>query len=154
MPSESAFSLSSPAFTDGSPVPKRYTCDGANVSPTLVWEAAPDGTAALALIVDDPDAPGGTFVHWVAYDIDGTPNGGLAEGISASRDAPPQGSNDFGRIGYGGPCPPSGTHRYRFTLYALDQVLGLRGSPTAAQLRAAMRGHVLGETRLVGTYRR
>ena len=148
-------SLASPAFMDGAPIPKRLTCEGADVSPTLTWEGAPDGTLALALIVDDPDAPSGTFVHWVAYNIDGVPNGGLAEGISRSPDAPPQGRNDFGKIGYGGPCPPSGkTHHYRFVLYALDRTLHFSGSPTAAQLRASMKGHVLAEARLVGTYRR
>lgn len=158
-PTESAmttsFTIASPAFADGTPIPKRHTCDGADVSPTLTWEGAPDGTAAFALIVDDPDAPRGTFVHWVAFDIDGVPDGGLAEGISRTADAPPEGRNDFGRIGYGGPCPPPGpTHHYRFTLYALDRRLGLRGSPTTADLRAAMSGHVLVEARLVGTFRR
>lgn len=148
------FSVSSPAFADGSPIPRRFTCDGPNISPTLTWEGAPEATASLALIVDDPDAPGGTFVHWVAWDIDGAPAGGLAEAISGSADAPREGRNDFGRIGYGGPCPPSGTHHYRFTLYALDRTLSLGGSTTARQLRAAMAGHVLAEARLVGTYRR
>ncbi len=158
-PTESAmttsFTIASPAFADGTPIPKRHTCDGADVSPTLTWEGAPDGTAAFALIVDDPDAPRGTFVHWVAFDIDGVADGGLAERISRTADAPPEGRNDFGRIGYGGPCPPPGpTHHYRFTLYALDRQLALRGSPAAADLRAAMSGHVLAEARLVGTFRR
>jgi len=151
----STFSLTSPAFADGSPIPKRHTCDGADRSPALSWADAPVGTASLALIVDDPDAPRGTFVHWVAFDIDGLPSGGLAEGISRTADAPPEGRNDFGRLGYGGPCPPPGpTHHYRFTLYALDRRLGLGSSPTAAELRAAMSGHVLGQAVLVGTYRR
>jgi Raf kinase inhibitor-like YbhB/YbcL family protein len=149
-----SLSLSSPAFTDGSPIPRRFTCDGTNVSPTLIWEGAPDGTATLALIVDDPDAPGGTFVHWVAYDMDGAPEGGLAEGVSGTSGAPREGRNDFGRAGYGGPCPPSGTHHYRFQLYALDLRLGLGGTPSADQLRLAMEGHVLADTVLVGTYRR
>lgn len=148
------FGLSSPAFADGAPIPKRFTCDGPDVSPTLIWEGAPDGTASIALIVDDPDAPGRTFVHWVAFDIDGAPDGGLAEGISGSSAAPSEGRNDFGRVGYGGPCPPSGTHHYRFQLFALDRRLGLGGTPTAGQLRSAMTGHILAETVLVGTYRR
>jgi hypothetical protein len=148
------FSLASPAFSDGSAIPGRFTCDGPNVSPTLTWEGVPEGTAALALIVDDPDAPGRTFVHWVAFDIDGAPAGGLAEGVSGASAAPPEGRNDFGRIGYGGPCPPSGTHHYRFQLYALDRRLALGGTPTADQLRAAMAGHILAETVLVGTYQR
>lgn len=149
------FTLASPAFANGSPIPRRHTCDGADLSPALTWENAPDGTASLALIVDDPDAPRGTFVHWVAFDIDGLPAGDLAEGISRTADAPAEGRNDFGRIGYGGPCPPPGpTHHYRFTLYALDRRLGLGGNPTAADLRAAFGGHVLGQALLVGTYRR
>jgi len=147
-------SISSPAFAEGTPIPARFTCDGPNVSPTLIWEGAPEGTVSLALIVDDPDAPGRTFVHWVAFDIDGIPDGGLAEGISRTSGAPREGRNDFGKIGYGGPCPPSGTHHYRFQLYALDQRLRLDGTPTADQLRAAMAGHVLAGTVLVGTYRR
>ena len=148
------FSIASPAFADRSPIPKRHTCDGADVSPTLTWEGAPDATTSLALIVDDPDAPGGTFVHWVAFNIDGVPDGGLAEGISRTSLAPREGRNGFGSVGYRGPCPPSGSHHYRFTIYALDRMLALSGTPSAATLRAATQGHVLAQARLVGTYRR
>jgi hypothetical protein len=150
MPSE-AFTLSSAAFTEGGSIPRENTCDGANVSPPLAWAGVPDGTAVLALIVDDPDAGG--FIHWVAYDIDPTA-GGLAAGASTAAGAPPQGRNSFGNVGYGGPCPPSGTHHYAFRLMALDQALGLGGTPDADAVRAAAEGHVLAETTLTGTYQR
>ncbi|HET9520729.1 MAG TPA: YbhB/YbcL family Raf kinase inhibitor-like protein [Candidatus Limnocylindrales bacterium] len=146
------FELSSPAFSPGSAIPTRYSCDGENVSPPLVWQGAPDGTTSLALLVDDPDARG--FIHWVAFDLVGSQSGGLSEGVSSSPDAPPQGMNDFGRVGWGGPCPPSGTHQYRFRLYALDAVLGLTGTPKATELRAAMEGHIVGEAELAATYTR
>lgn len=146
------FTLTSSAFREGGAIPKRYTCDGANVSPSLEWEGAPERTAAFVLIVDDPDARG--FVHWVLYDLTGAASGGLPEAVSASPDAPPQGTNGFGRLGYGGPCPPSGTHHYRFTLYALDATLALTGAPKADAVRAAMSGHVLAEKTLTGTYSR
>jgi Raf kinase inhibitor-like YbhB/YbcL family protein len=147
-----AFSLVSTAFTDGGAIPKQSSCDGEDASPDLTWSGAPDGTEALALLVTDPDARG--FVHWVVYDLTGTPSGGLPAAVSASPDAPPQGRNGFGKPGYGGPCPPSGTHHYAFTLYALDGVLGLTGTPSGDELRAAMDGHVLAETTLTGTYQR
>lgn len=146
------FVLESPAFPEGGAIPRQFTCDGEDVSPPLTWSGAPDETASLALIVDDPDARG--FVHWVVFDLTGSSSGGLAEGISASPDAPPQGRNDFGRIGWSGPCPPSGTHRYQFTLYALDDELGLVGTPSADEVRTAAAGHVLAETALTGTYTR
>ena len=146
------FTLESTAFADGGAIPRKFTCDGEDASPVLTWSGAPDRTAAFALIVDDPDARG--FVHWVAYDLTGSATGGLAEAVSASPDAPPQGRNDFGRIGWGGPCPPSGTHRYRFSLMALDRMLELTGTPSADDVRSAAMGHVLGEAVLTGTYRR
>lgn len=146
------FTLTSTAFRGGGPIPRRYTCDGADVSPALRWEGVPGGTASLALIVDDPDARG--FVHWVVFDLSGAASGGLAEGIPGSAGTPRQGTNGFGRIGYGGPCPPSGTHRYAFTLFALDLSLGLADAPRADRVRAAMSGHVLAEVRLIGTYAR
>ena len=149
---EMAFELTSPAFEAGAAIPRTFTCDGEDVSPPLVWSDAPDDTAAMALIVDDPDARG--FVHWVAFDMTGSQSGGLAEGISASPDAPPQGVNDFRKVGWGGPCPPSGTHRYRFTLYALDAELGLAGTPSADDVRAAMQGRVLGQAQLEASYTR
>jgi Raf kinase inhibitor-like YbhB/YbcL family protein len=146
----STLSLSSPVFTQGGAIPRRHTCDGPDVSPPLAWSGEPAGTAALALIVDDPDARG--FVHWVAFDIPAD-RSSLAEDASGGG-VFREGRNDFGRAGWGGPCPPSGTHRYVFELFALDRTLGLSGSPSAADLRRAMGGHVVGSTRLTGTYRR
>ena len=146
------FTLTSTAFDDGGAIPRRYTCDGADASPDLAWSGAPEGTRALVLIVTDPDAR--DFVHWLVYDMEGTPSGGLPMAISASPDAPPQGTNAFGKRGYGGPCPPSGTHHYRFVLSALDTVLEITGAPRIHDLRAAMAGHVLAEASLIGTYRR
>jgi Raf kinase inhibitor-like YbhB/YbcL family protein len=147
-----AFELTSPAFAAGAAIPSKFTCDGENVSPPLEWSDAPDDTAAMALIVDDPDAR--DFVHWVVVDMTGSQSGGLAEGISSSPDAPSQGMNDFRKVGWGGPCPPSGTHRYRFTLYALDQPLGIAATPSADDVRAAMQGHVLGDAELEASYTR
>jgi Raf kinase inhibitor-like YbhB/YbcL family protein len=147
-----AFALTSPAFAAGAEIPRKYTCDGEDVSPPLEWADAPDDTAAFALIVDDPDARG--WIHWVAFGVDGTQTGGLPEGFSSSPDAPPQGTNDFRRLGWGGPCPPSGTHRYRFTLFSLDSPLALSGAPTADEVRAAMEGHVIGQAEVVASYRR
>lgn len=151
-PSTPPFSLTSSAFTEGGSIPRRYTCDGADGSPPLAWNGAPDGTKSLALFVDDPDARG--FVHWVAYDIAGTMTGTLPEGVSKSSTTPRQGTNGFGSVGYGGPCPPSGTHHYVFRLLALDVALSLQGAPDSRTVEAATRGHVLGQTRLTGTYRR
>ena len=146
------FALTSTAFTEGGPIPRRFTCDDSNVSPDLNWTGAPEGTKALVLIIIDPDAR--NFVHWLAYNLEGVPTGGLPAGISSSPDAPPQGTNSFGKRGYGGPCPPSGTHHYRFTLSALDSVLEVTGTPRVDDLNTAMAGHVLAEATLTGTYRR
>ncbi len=144
------FTLTSPAFAEGGSIPRRNACDGQDLSPPLAWSGAPAETTAFALVVDDPDARG--FVHWVvpAIAVDST---GLPEGVPAAG-PPAQGRNDFGRRGWGGPCPPSGTHRYVFSLYALAQVPSLPTLPTAADLRAAIAGQVLAEARLTGTYRR
>lgn len=147
-----AFELTSPAFEAGAAIARKFSCDGDDVSPPLEWTDAPDDTAAMALIVDDPDAR--DFVHWVMFDMTGSQSGGLTEGISASPDAPPQGVNGFRKVGWGGPCPPSGTHRYRFTLYALDQALGIADTPSADEVRAAMQGHVLADAELEATYTR
>ncbi len=147
-----SFSLISSAFAEGGPIPGRLTCDGENVSPDLTWSDAPEGSQALALVVTDPDAR--DFVHWIAYDLTGTPSGGLPAAVSASPDAPPQGTNSFGKTGYGGPCPPSGTHRYVFVLHALDAPLELSGAPRIDELEAAMAGHVLARATLTGTYHR
>jgi Raf kinase inhibitor-like YbhB/YbcL family protein len=145
-------SITSDAFAEGGAIPSRYTCDGADISPALRWAGLPPGTVALALVADDPDAGG--FVHWVAYDLDPAP-GGLDAAVPApDRGGPPQGRNGFGRIGYGGPCPPSGTHHYRFRLLALSARLSISGTATAASVLAAATGHILGEAVLTATYRR
>ena len=149
---DATFRLSSTAFAEGGAIPARFTCDGEDVSPDLTWEGAPPDTAALALIVEDPDARG--WIHWVVFDMTGTASGGLAEGISTSPDAPPQGTNDFRRVGWGGPCPPSGEHRYVFRLLALDEPLGLNGAPRAGEVLEAAQGHVVGEAQLKASYRR
>ena len=146
------FVLTSPAFEADGEIPRKYSCDGEDVSPPLEWADAPDGATRLALIVDDPDARG--FVHWAVFDIDGTQSGGLPEGFSSSPDAPPQGTNQFRRLGWGGPCPPSGTHHYRFTLFALNAPLELAGAPKADEIRASMEGHVVGQAELIARYNR
>jgi Raf kinase inhibitor-like YbhB/YbcL family protein len=154
---EMAIELTSPAFADGDSIPERFTCGGADVSPPLAWSGVPEAAERLALICDDPDAPAGTWVHWVLY---GLPAGrdSLPEGVPADAvvlDGARQGRNDFRRLGYGGPCPPPGKpHRYRFKLYALDAELVLEPGATMKELEKAMAGHVLAEGRLVGTYER
>jgi hypothetical protein len=146
------FKLSSAAFIEGGAIPREHTCDGRDTSPPLAWSDAPPSAASLALLMDDPDAGG--FVHWVAFNLAPATSGSLAAGFSASPGAPPQGRNGFGRTGYGGPCPPSGAHRYVFRMLALDARLSLTGTPSAADVLGAARGHVLAEARLSGTYRR
>jgi Raf kinase inhibitor-like YbhB/YbcL family protein len=147
------FQLTSNAFKDGAEMPPTFTCDGENVSPDLDWTGAPPDTAAFALLVDDPDAR--NFAHWLVYNMTASTSGGLPKAISATPDAPSQGINDFGKLGYGGPCPPrSAAHRYRFTLYALNDMLPLASAPRADAFRAALEGHVIETTVLTGTYRR
>ncbi len=151
--------ISSPAFADGGPIPRAHTCDGADISPPLVWRGAPTGTQGYALIVDDPDAPGKTWVHWVLYGLDGEVTNLPAGFPPAPETTTPhvarQGTNDFRRTGYGGPCPPKGKpHRYIFTLYALDQQLTLPAGATKDVVLNAIRGHVLEETKMIGTYGR
>jgi Raf kinase inhibitor-like YbhB/YbcL family protein len=152
-----ALELTSTAFGEGEPIPEQYTGDGRNASPPLQWQDPPAGTHNLALICEDPDAPRGTFTHWVAFNLPADSRG-LGEGVPAETTLPDgtaQGVNDFGKVGYGGPKPPPGKpHRYVFTLYALDGPLDLRPGATRSQLLAAMKGHVLGEARLTGTYGR
>ncbi len=150
-------SLVSSAFDEGQPIPERYTCDSVeDASPALSWSDAPTGTESFALTVYDPDARGG-FVHWVLYNIApdrGETPEGLPEGDTVLGDAQ-QGTNDFGALGYGGPCPPAGTpHRYVFMLYALDKTLGLDPGATKEELHEAMMGHVLANGTLTGTYQR
>lgn len=155
-----AFSLSSAAFPAGNPIPRRYTCDGEDVSPPLAWTGAPAATRSFALVVDDPDAPDPraprmTWVHWVLYNLPAD-CAGLPEGVRAV-DLPAgtrQGRNDWRRVGYGGPCPPIGRHRYFHKLYALDTVLPDLAEPDKGALEQAMRGHVIAEAALVGTYQR
>jgi len=151
-----AFTLTSPAFTEGTGIPPAYTCEGQDVSLPLAWTDPPSGTNSFALISDDPDAPAGTWVHWVAYNLPPALRQ-LPEAFPTDAQLPDgtrQGRTDFGRTGYGGPCPPSGTHRYFFKLYALDTLLILAPGATVPQLEAAMTGHVLAAARLMGTYRR
>jgi Raf kinase inhibitor-like YbhB/YbcL family protein len=148
--------LKSPAFGEGSMIPKKYTCDGQDISPPLKWTSVRDGTKTLALISDDPDAPGGTWVHWVIFNLPGDTRD-LAESTPHVKELPngaKQGTNDFGKIGYGGPCPPGGTHRYYFKIYSLDTDLDLKAGATKAQLLQAMKGHILGEGQLMGKYKR
>jgi len=152
-----AFTLSSPAFKPGGEIPKEYTCEGKDVSPELTWSGAPAGTRSWALIMDDPDAPAGTWVHWVLYDLPGTTTR-LPKGVpphDTVLDGATQGLNDFRKVGYGGPCPPPGKpHRYFFKLYALDAPLKLAARARKADVLRAMEGHVLGQAELMGTYRR
>lgn len=148
--------LESDAFTNGAKIPPAYTCDGHDGSPSLRWREAPAGTATFALVMDDPDAPVGTWVHWVLFNLPGTTMG-LPEGTSSASMLPPgtrQGRNSWGRLGYGGPCPPSGTHRYFFKLYAVDGSLQLDPGATAAELAEALQGRVLAESELMGRYAR
>ena len=151
-----ALEISSTAFSEGEMIPTRYTCDGPDVSPDLSWSGVPDTAKSLALICDDPDAPMGTWVHWVLFNIPSSASGLPAEISSdaALESGARHGSNDFGRLGYGGPCPPGGTHRYYFKLYALDTELNLDSGVTKDQLLEAMEGHILAEAQLMGTYKR
>lgn len=149
--------LTTTAFPQGSPIPRQYTGDGANHSPPLQWSSPPAGTQSIALICDDPDAPRGTWVHWVLYNLPADARE-LEEGVPATATLPSgamQGKNDFGNIGYGGPAPPRGKpHRYFFKLYALAVPLHLKSGATKAQLESAMKGHILAEGQLMGTYQR
>jgi hypothetical protein len=149
--------LTSTAFTEGAAIPAKHTCDAKNVSPPLKWSGVPAGTKSLALIVDDPDAPAGTWVHWVLYDLPATTSE-LGEDVVKSQyvaGGAKQGLNDFRHLGYGGPCPPPGkAHRYFFKLYALDAVLDLKPGLTKKDLESAMEKHVLGRAQLMGTYQR
>lgn len=151
------FTLKTTAFQHGGDIPKKYTCEGPDVSPPLSWSEPPSGTESFALIADDPDAPVGTWVHWVAYDLPSTARQ-LPEGVPKSEEIPGggrQGMNDFRRIGYGGPCPPPGNpHRYYFKLYALDSKLNLKPSSTKKQIEQGMKGHVLAQAEVMGRFRR
>lgn len=151
-----AFQIFSPNFSEGQPIPRKFTCDGLDASPELHWKDAPAGTASYALIVHDPDAPAGDWVHWVLYNIPSKANL-LAEGIPPEKELPDgtlQGRNSWHQIRYGGPCPPGGTHHYYFTLYALDCILQLDAGADRRELLYAMQGHILAEAKLMGTYSR
>lgn len=154
------FSLRSPSFGEGDLIPRKHTCDGGDVSPRLEWEGLPSGTKSLALIMYDPDAPGGTFIHWVLYNIPSSLSY-IPEGVQKEAELVPglghQGVNDFGRVGYGGPCPPRGhgAHRYYFALHALNvDSLSVRAPATAQRVLDAMKGKVLGHAVLMGKYGR
>jgi Raf kinase inhibitor-like YbhB/YbcL family protein len=148
--------VSSTAFEEEGMIPAKYTCDEEDVSPPLAWDSIPEGTKTLALICDDPDAPVGTWVHWVLFNLPADISE-LPENIPPEKElenGAKQGTNDFGRIGYGGPCPPGGTHRYYFKLYALDVELDLEAGERKPQLLEAMEGHILAEGQLMGRYSR
>ena len=152
-----SFAITTKAFPAGGAIPKMYTCDGTDVSPELSWTNAPAGTASFALIADDPDAPAGTWTHWVVWNVPGKAVS-LQEGIVKEQtlgDGTRQGNNDFKRIGYWGPCPPPGKpHRYFFRLYALSTTLELKAGANRKELETALKGHVLAETEWMGTYQR
>lgn len=147
----SALKISSPAFRNNGGIPVRFTCDGANVNPALLIENVPANTKSLALIVDDPDAPAGTFVHWLLWNIDPATKE-IRENLDLKEAK--QGLNDFRSHNYGGPCPPSGTHRYFFKLYALDTALNLSVNSTRAYVEKAMEGHVIEQAQITGQYKR
>jgi len=150
------FILKSAAFENGSFIPRLHACDGKDVSPALFWSGVPDKTSSLALIVEDPDAPRKAWVHWILFDLPATTTD-LPEGVPAIpvlKGGGVHGVNDFGNLGYGGPCPPSGTHNYVFTLYALYQKLGLKPSSLRGDVVGAMQGHILAQARLIGRYSR
>lgn len=149
-------SIMADTFKDGEAIPVEYTCDGKDISPALSWNRVPEDAKSIALIMDDPDAPRGTFVHWVIFNIP-TNVMKLEKGISKNKmlgDGSLQGTNDFRKIGYGGPCPPSGTHRYYFRIYALDTKLDLPSGATRIQVDDAMKGHIITKGELMGRYRR
>jgi len=147
------FELISTAFEQGEPIPVQYSCDGEDISPSLAWGDPPAGTQSLALIMDDPDAPGGTWDHWIMFNIP-LELRELPDAVSSGEVDATFGKNSWGRSDYGGPCPPGGTHRYFFKLYALDTVLSLDANANKNQVLAAMDGHILAETELMGTFSR
>lgn len=148
--------ITSPAFNEGEAIPAKYTCDGDNISPPLEWSDVPEGTLYFALICDDPDAPVGVWDHWLLFNLPAAHHG-LEEQISSEFDPFPgsaHGLNSWKQACYGGPCPPSGTHRYYFKLYALDARINLKPGATKADILRAMDGHILAQARLMGTYAR
>jgi Raf kinase inhibitor-like YbhB/YbcL family protein len=148
---EMAVKLTSSAFTEGEMIPKKYTCDAENVSPPLALSGVPEGTKSLALIMDDPDAPAGTWVHWVLFNIPADEDS-FPEGVSGVGE---QGKNTSGKLSYGGPCPPKGrAHRYFFKIYALDTLLELTAGATKGELEKEIQGHILAQGQLMGKYQR
>lgn len=148
--------ITSSAFKEDEMIPSKYTCDGEDVSPPLEWSGVPEGTQSIALISDDPDAPMGTWVHWVMYNIPAVSKG-LPEDVPKDKvtsDGSHQGVTDFGTYGYRGPCPPGGMHRYYFKIYALDKTLDLESGVTKSRLEKAMTGHILAKGELMGKYKR
>nr|WP_237671461.1 YbhB/YbcL family Raf kinase inhibitor-like protein [Desulfomonile tiedjei] len=150
--------IRSTAFEEGAMIPKLYTCDGKDISPALSWSGVPAEAKSIVLIMDDPDAPRGTWVHWLLFDIPADTKS-LAENVPRVPSLPDgarHGNNSWGskKIGYGGPCPPSGTHRYFFKIYALDTKLDLKPGATVDQVQQAMKGHVIAEGQLMGKYKR
>jgi Raf kinase inhibitor-like YbhB/YbcL family protein len=154
---KATFSISTPAFQPGGTIPKKYTCEGRDLSPPLAWTAPPAGTESFVLMVLDPDAPSGTWTHWLIYDLPATVRE-LPENTPATATLPSggrQGRNDFGHLGFGGPCPPPGRpHRYFFRLFALNVQLGLKPGATRREVEQAVRGHILAQTELVGRFGR
>jgi len=152
-----AFTLSSSSFNSGAEIPKQYTCKDEDISPALTWSGAPQGTGALALIVDDPDAPAGTWVHWLLWNVPSSSHA-LEEGIARNEELPDgsrQGRNDFRKIGYNGPCPPAGKpHHYFFRLYALDTMLQVPAGASRQELDGAMKGHILAQAEYMGKFKR
>lgn len=152
-----SFTIKTAAFPPGETIPKKYTCSGEDISPALTWDGAPAGTQSLALIADDPDAPGATWTHWIIWNIPPGKNelpAGLAK-TGTLDDGIRQGTNDFKRVGYGGPCPPPGkAHRYFFKLYALDAKLDLKSGASRSELERAMKGHVLAQAEVMGKFGR
>lgn len=150
------FQMTSAAFAQGGVIPRQYTCDGQDISPPLQWAEPPTGRRSFALIGDDPDAPAGTWVHWVLYNLPASARS-LPEALPATAELPDgsrHGQNSWRRLDYGGPCPPSGTHRYFFRLYALNSVLDIKSGANKQQLLKAMEGHILGQAELMGMYSR
>lgn len=152
-----ALTLTSTAFDSGEAIPRKYSCDGQDISPPLSWDSAPKGTESFVIVCDDPDAPAGTWDHWIVYNIAASVDS-LAEGVSPGGGLPDgcvEGENSWGRADYGGPCPPGGTHRYMFRLYALDTVLDLGSRSVGKKLvEKGMEGHILAQSELMGTYSR
>ncbi len=157
MNERSKLALNTDAFENGGYIPRKFTCDGEDASPEISWAGAPDGTETYALIVDDPDAPGRTFTHWVVYNIPAAVTG-FEEGMSAFdivKAGASQGKNDFGQTGYGGPCPPQGKpHHYHFHLYAVDVVLDIPSGVSRGAVLNALKGHVLADVEIIGLYKR